>query len=444
MQAPTPDRKARRISADEAAALVKPGDWVDFGFGLGQPDAFDAALAARKEVLRDVKIRAALSVRPRAVLEQDPDCRAFGMLNWHFSGYDRRKHDAGQVGYIPMNFGEAPDMYRRFVERVDVACVQCCPLDSEGNFNFGPAGSYHKAMLERAKVVVVEVNPAMPYVQGPENGVHASLVDFVIDGDGRPIAEAPNPPITDVDRAIARHVVGEIEDGCCLQIGIGGTPNAVCSMIAGSGAKDLGIHSEMFVDGIVDLYEAGLITGARKAIDKGKMAFTFALGTRRQYDAIDRNPDVVGHPVDYTNLPHNIMRNDKAFSINSTTQMDLQGQAASESDGFRHLTGTGGQLQFVRGAYASKGGKSFICLPSTYDKRGEPRSRIVVGPTPGNIVTTPRTDTMYVATEHGMVNLKGKSVPERAKAMISIAHPDFREGLEREAREKNIIPRWFR
>ncbi len=440
----SPEKKARKISADDAAAMVKSGDWVDYGFGLGQPDVFDAALAARRQALRDVKIRAALTVRPRATLEADLNCEAFGMLNWHFSGYDRRKHDAGQCGYIPMNFGETPDLYRRFIEPVDVACVRCCPIDADGNFNFGPAASYQKAMTERAKIVIIEVCPQMPYVFGPENSIHSSRVDFVIDGDGRPMVEVPNPPISDIDRAIARHVVGELEDGACLQVGIGGTPNAVCSMIAGSGAKDLGVHSEMFVDGIIDLYEAGLITGARKSIDKGKMAFTFALGTKRQYDAIDRNPAAIGHPVDYTNLPHNIMRNDKVFSINSTTQIDLQGQASSETDGFRHLTGTGGQLQFVRGAYASKGGKSFICLPSTYDKRGKPQSRVVCGLTAGAVVTTPRTDTMYVATEYGMVNLKGKSVAERAKAMISIAHPDFREALEREARENNILPRWFR
>ncbi len=439
-----PDKKAIRISAEDAAALVQPGMWVDYGFGLGQPDVFDAALAARKTALRDIRIRNSLSVRPRAVLECDPDCETFAIFNWHFGGYDRRKHDAGQVNYIPMNFGEAPDLYRRFIERVDVACIRACPKDSNGIFNFGPAGSYQKAMLERARIVIIEIAPQMPYVHGPENGVHESQIDFVIDGDGREMVEAPNPPISDIDRAIAKYVAAEIEDGACLQIGIGGTPNAVCSMIAEAGVRDLGVHSEMMVDGIVDLHDAGLISGARKSIDKGKVVFTFALGTKRQYDLINNNPAMICHPVDYTNLPHNIMRNDRVFSINSTTQMDLQGQAVSESDGFRHLSGTGGQLQFVRGAYASKGGKSFICLSSTYDKRGEPRSRIVCELTPGNIVTTPRTDTMYVVTEYGMANLKGKSVAERAKALIAIAHPAFREKLEREARQNNILPRWFR
>jgi acyl-CoA hydrolase len=199
----------------------------------------------------------------------------------------------------------------------------------------------------------------------------------------------------------------------------------------------------MFVDGMIELIEAGLVTGSRKKLNPFQSTFTFALGSKRTYDFIHRNPRVQSFPVDYTNLPHHIMQNDRVVSINNTTQIDLQGQAASESDGHRHLTGTGGQLQFVRGAYASKGGKSFICLSSTYDKRGERRSRIVVNLTPGNIVTTPRTDTMYVATEYGIVNLKGKSVPERASALISIAHPDFREGLEREARAKRLLLRRF-
>jgi acyl-CoA hydrolase len=188
------------------------------------------------------------------------------------------------------------------------------------------------------------------------------------------------------------------------------------------------------------LYRAGRITGSRKTLDPGKIVYTFALGSSALYAAIDRNPEFHCYQVDYTNSPHIIMQNDGMISINNTTQIDLQGQAASESDGHRHISGTGGQLQFVRGAYASKGGKSFICLASTYDKRGERRSRIVLNLTPGNVVTTPRSDVMYIVTEYGMVNLKGKSVAERARALISIAHPDFREHLEHQAYEHCLIP----
>jgi acyl-CoA hydrolase len=242
-------------------------------------------------------------------------------------------------------------------------------------------------------------------------------------------------------RSTGRHIASEIEDGACLQIGIGGMPNAVCSLLLEGGVRDMGVHTEMLTDGLGELYRAGRVSGSRKAIDPGKIVYSFALGSRPLYAATHRNPDFLCCTVDYTNAPHIIMQNDNVISINNTTQIDLQGQAASESDGHRHISGTGGQLQFVRGAYSSHGGKSFICLASTYEKRGERRSRIVLNLTPGNIVTTPRSDVMYVVTEYGMVNLKGKSVAERAKALISIAHPDFREDLEREACEHRLTPR---
>jgi acyl-CoA hydrolase len=273
------------------------------------------------------------------------------------------------------------------------------------------------------------------------NGVHVSEVDHMIDGDHAPPSELRNPPPTDVDRAVARQIAGEIESGSCVQIGIGAMPNAVCSLLLESGVRDLGVHTEMLTDGIVELYKAGFITGVRKTLNPGKVVFTFALGSRSLYAAIDRNTDMLCCPVDYTNSPHIIMQNDHMVSINNTTQIDLQGQAASESDGHRHISGTGGQPQFVRGAYASKSGKSFICLSSTYERKGVRKSRIVLDLTPGNIVTTPRSDTMYVVTEYGMVNLKGKSVCERAKALIALAHPDFREALERDAYAHGLIPR---
>ena len=438
-------KTARGVTAAEAAALVKSGDWVDFGFGIGQPEAFDRALALRKDELAGVKIRAALSLRPRQVLEADREGRHFQWFNWHFSGYDRRQHDAGLANYIPMNFGEAPDFYRRFIDPVDLAVFKCCPRDARGFYNFSGACSYHAAIAERARRIVVEVDEKLPYCHGPGNGVHESQVDCVIHGDNPGPPEIANPPPSDIDRTIADFIAAEVEDGACLQIGIGAMPNAVCTTLKDSGVKDLGIHTEMLVDGIIDLYEAGIVTNARKQLNPGVITYTFAAGSKRQYDFLHDNRALETHPVDYTNLPHNIMQNDRVVSVNNTTQIDLQGQAASESDGHRHISGTGGQLQFVRGAYASKGGKSFVCLSSTYDKGkdGQRRSRIVVGLTPGNVVTTPRTDTMYVVTEYGMVNLKGRSVAERAKALIAIAHPDFREELSRGAREKNLVPRHF-
>jgi acyl-CoA hydrolase len=438
------DKQAREVSAKQAAALVASGMWLDWGIGLGQPDLFDAALAARKDELHGVKIRACLSLRPRAVLECDPEGEHFLWFNWHFSGYDRKQHDAGRANYLPMNFGETPDYYRRFIDPVDMVVLKTAPMDENGYFNFGGAAAYSHATCERAKCIVVEVCAGAPYVYGVQNAVHVSQVDYIITDGGGSSPAIKNPPVCEVDRRIAQLIAAEIEDGACLQIGIGSMPNAVCSMLKEAGARDLGVQTEMLTDGLIDLYEAGVVTGARKQLDRGKMVFTFAAGSERQYQVMHKNKDILSYPVDYTNLPQNLMRNDKVVSINNTTQMDLQGQAASESAGHRHISGTGGQLQFVRGAYASKGGKSFICLSSTYDKRGAPQSRIVLDLTPGNIVTTPRTDIMYVVTEHGIVNLKGKSVAERAVALISIAHPDFRDDLMREARANNLIPKGYR
>jgi acyl-CoA hydrolase len=432
---------ARKIDSEEAACFVKSGMWLDYGVGLCQPDVFDKALAARRESLRNVKIRSCLTMKPRAVLEEDPKGDHFFWFSWHFSGYDRKKHDTGCSNYIPLNLGEVPDYYRRFIDPVDIVILKTCTMDENGYFNFSASNLWHRAVIERAKIVIVEETNTLPYVYGDENGVHLSEVDYIIQGDDEPAPELVNPPPTETDRAVARRIASEVEDGACLQVGIGAMANAVCALLLESGVREIGIHTEMLTDGIGELYRGGTVSGSRKALNPGKVVFTFSLGSRWLYTATHRNRDFLCCPVDYTNSPHVIMQNDRVVSINNTTQIDLQGQAASESDGHRHISGTGGQLQFVRGAYASRGGKSFICLPSTYEKWGEVRSRIVLKLTPGNIVTTPRSDVMYVVTEYGMVNLKGKSVPERAQALISIAHPGFREALERQAYDNRLIPR---
>ena len=437
----TASAPARSISAEEAAGLVRSGMWLDYGMALSQPDVFDTALAARKADLHNVKIRSCLTMKPREVLEADPDGEHFHWFSWHFSGYDRRKHDEGRCHYTPLNLGEVPGYYRRFLDPVDIAILKTCPMDADGHFNFGATNSWHRTVIESAKTVILEITPGMPHVHGETNGVHVSEVDCIIEGDAQPLAELRNPPPSDTDRAVARQIAAEVGDGSCLQIGIGGMPDAVCALLVESGVRNLGVHTEMLTDGIGKLYAAGRITGSRKALNRGKIVCTFALGSAGLYSMLDRNPDFLCCPVDYTNSPNVIMRNERVIAINNTTQVDLQGQAASESDGHRHISGTGGQLQFVRGAYLSEGGKSFICLASTYERRGARRSRIVLNLTPGNIVTTPRSDMMYVVTEYGMVNLKGKSVPERARALISIAHPDFREELERQAHEHRLLPR---
>jgi acyl-CoA hydrolase len=443
MTTATAAKSAQRISPEAAAALVRSGDWLDYGAVLGQPDAFDKALSARIAELRDVSIRACLCTRPRAVVEADPDGEHVSFFNWHLGGYDRKQCDAGLQSYIPCNLGEIPDYYRRFIDPPELMVIKTRPADANGYFNFGAANLWHGAVASRAKVVIVEVDPAVPYVHGVDNGLHSSQVDFVIDGTGLPLPELPKAAPTDVDREVARLIATEVEDGACLQIGIGAMPDAVCSLLLDSGVRNLGIHTEMLTDGIIDLYRAGVITGSAKTMHPGKIVCTFGLGSKSTYDAIHENPDISCQPVEMTNLPHLIAQNDRMTSINNTTQMDLQGQAASESNGHRHISGTGGQLQFIRGAYASNGGKSFLCMSSTYERNGDRRSRVVLELTPGNVVTAPRSDVMHVVTEYGMVNLKGKSIPQRAKAMISIAHPDFRDDLEREARANGLIPRSF-
>ena len=374
-------------------------------------------------------------------MEADPEGLHVHQLSWHFSGLDRIQSGKGRCAYIPVHLGEIPDYYRRFVDPGDVAVLKTRPMDDHGNFNLSCANVWHRAMAMRAKTVIVETSDALPHVDGADNDLHVSEVDYVIDGGHLPGATLINPSPTEVDEAVARQIAGEIEDGACLQIGIGGMPNAVCALLQRGGATDLGVHTEMLTDGIIDLYKAGVVTGARKNLDPGKIVASFALGSPDLYAAMHDNPDVHCRAVDYTNSFVAISANARMVSINNTTQMDLQGQAASESDGFRHISGTGGQSEFLRGSYASKGGKSFICLSSTYEKNGQRKSRIVLSLTPGNVVSGQRSDIMYVVTEYGMVNLKAKSIPERARALISIAHPDFREELERGAYEHRVIPR---
>lgn len=435
--------KEKTCSAHEVASWVNSGDNVDYGMSIQQPDVFDAALAEQKGRLSNVTVRGTLSTRARQVIEQDPEQQHFTFENWHFSGYDRKKFEQGLESYIPFNFGEGPSIYRSH-RKVDLVVLKTTPMDEHGFFNFGATNTYARAICDVAKCIVVETCTEMPLCNGTENVVHISEVDAVIEGDNKPLFELPNAAVSDLDKAVASYITPLIKDGSCLQIGIGGMPNAVCSALAASDVKDLGIHTEMFVDGMVDLVEAGKVTGWQKQTFRGKIVYTFALGTQRTYDFIHKNEACLSIPVDETNLPHHISKNHNVVSINNCLQIDLTGQVASESSGYRHISGTGGQLQFVRGAVQSAGGLSFMCLSSRYiDLDGNAVPRISAGIAPGTVVTTPRSDVMYVVTEYGIVNLKGKSVSERALALISIAHPDDRDGLMEQARRNKILSRKY-
>lgn len=432
----------KSTTADQIAGTVQSGDVLDYGMSINQPDLFDRALAERAAELSDVYIRGILTVSPRQVVLADPDQKHFSYDNWHFGTWDRRQFDEHRVSYIPFNFGESPQIYRDYLQ-IDLLVIKTTPMDRHGFFNFGASNAMVRVACEIAKRVVVETSSALPLCYGIENAVHISEVAAVIEGNNQPPVELPSATITDIDRQVADYILQEVDDGACLQIGIGGMPNAVCGALADSPIKDLGVHTEMFVDGMVDLAEQGKLTGAKKSSYRGKIAYSFALGSARCYDFIDQNEQCISLPVNETNLPENIARNANVVSINNAMQIDLSGQVCSESAGFAQRTGTGGQLQFVRGAVMSPGGKSFMCLSSQFTRGDQSISRILPGVEPGTVVTTPRTDVMYVVTEYGITNLKGKSVAQRAQALIGLAHPDNRDQLHQQAREAGLLNRKY-
>ena len=424
----------------EAVKVVQSGDWVDYGWCTNHPIALDKALAARKDELRDVKVRGGVTMWMPEIAKADDAGDHFTWNSWHCSGIDRKIITKGMGFFSPMRYSELPRFYRENLS-VDVAMIQVTPMDNHGNFSYALGASHLADMLEKAKVIIVEVNQNLPWVYGL-NGCEINIqdVDYVVEGENPPVAQlGGGGEPTDVDRAVAKLIVEQIPNGACLQLGIGGMPNTVGSMIAQSDLKDLGVHTEMYVDGFVDLAMAGKITGKNKALDKGRQVYAFAAGTQKLYDYVDRNPDVMAAPVDYTNDVRVIAQLDNFISINNAIDMDLFGQVNAESAGLKHISGTGGQLDFVMGAYLSKGGKSFICMSSTVTgKDGTVKSRIVPTLTPGSIATDPRSCVHYIVTEYGMVNLKGLSTWERAEALISIAHPDFREQLIQDAEKMHI------
>lgn len=432
--------QAKLRSAEKAVEVVRSGQWVDYGFGLGQPILLDAALARRKDELRDVKIRGTLALAPRQVVAVDPDREVFTYSSWHFGGYERKLHDADLCNYIPMTYRNMPRYYRNTLQ-VDVAMVTVAPMDKHGFFNFSLTNSATRAILETAKTVIVEINENLPVaLGGQEECIHISEVDFIVEGNNPKLTELPAAQPDEVDQRVARLIVDEIVDGATIQLGIGGMPNAVGNLIAESDVKDLGMHTEMLVDAYLAMYEKGKLTNRRKEHNRGKGTWTFCVGTKKLYDWVDHNPGLAAYPVDYTNEPAVIAAHDNFISVNNCVEVDLYGQISSESSGPRQISGTGGQLDFVTGAYASRGGKSFICFRSTYTEKQDNRlcSRVVPTLPDGGAVTAPRSQAHYLVTEWGKVILAGCSTWERAERIISIAHPDFRDDLIKEAEQLKI------
>ena len=431
--------KNKCVTADTAVKAIKDGDWVEYAWGASDASLLGEAISRRKDELRDVNLRGGVLLKPLPFIENDPGQDHFTWNSMHMGGYERKLAAKGLAYYIPIKYSEVP-RYIRENCRTDVVAIQVAPMDEHGYFNFGVSISHYAAAIDKARTVIVEVNEDMPKVHGGfEHTVHISKVDYIVEGGHSGLPVLPSAAPSDIDKMIADHVLEEIHDGSCIQLGIGGMPNALGKMIAESDLKDLGIHTEMLVDGFVDMVEAGRVTGLKKNIDKGRMAYSFAAGSQKLYDFMKDNPSIAAYPVDYTNHPFVASQIDQLISINSAVEIDLSGQVCSETAGPKIISGSGGQLDFVEGSYNSKGGKSFICLPSTYtDKDGKLHSRIKAMMTYGSVITDTRTGVQYVVTEHGKVNLKGMSSWQRAEALISIAHPDFRDELIEEAKALKI------
>lgn len=431
--------KRKLRTPEEAVKLVKDGDWVDYSVGIGFPVLLDAALAKRKNELRDIKIRGSLAMQPIQAVEQDRERKTFTYNSWHCSGYERKLCDEGLCNYIPMIFRNMASYYRRYLT-VNVAMISVAPMDSKGFFNFSMVNCTTRAILDAADLIILEVNEHMPHVYGgQEDCIHISEVDVVVEGEHKPLAQLPIPPATEIDEKIASLLLPHIPDGATIQLGIGGMPNSVGKLMAESDLKDLGMHTELLSDGFVDLYEAGKLTNSRKTLHRGKGVFGIALGSQRLYDWVGENQGLLSFSMDYVNQPSVMAQMENMISINNCIAIDLYGQVSSESAGTRHISGTGGQLDFSTGAYDAPGGKGFICMTSSYrDKSGNLKSRILPKFTQGDIITTPRTQAFYIVTEYGIVNLAGRSTWERAELLISLAHPDFRDELIAAADKQKI------
>ncbi|WP_230290959.1 acetyl-CoA hydrolase/transferase family protein [Croceicoccus sp. Ery5] len=422
----------RRTTPEAAVRSIPSGAKIAMGMGVAQPPALLRALADRAaaQEVSGLSLYYLLSTaNAETVLRTELRDRIRPVSLFHSANERRLDADAEEketppVDLVPTAFSQAPNVLSQQVD-VDVLLTTVAPMDQDGYFNLGTNTDYALAVSRSARKVILEVNPAMPRVRGdcriPINRVTALVENPV------PLLEFPPAAIDEVDVAIGRLVSELVEDGACLQMGIGALPDAVCGALVDH--RQLGVHTELMAPGLAQLIRRGVVDNSRKAVCPGRTVFTFAMGDRALYEFLDDNPMVEAYPVDYVNNPAVIAQNDRVVSVNATLEVDLQGACNSEQIGGRQFSAAGGQLDFVRGASASKGGKSIIACHSTAANGAA--SRIVArlsGP-----VTTPRNDVQYICTEYGVVNLRGLSLAERAKALIGIAHPDFREALEREA-----------
>ena len=430
--------KQKLRTPEDAVCVVKSGDWIDYTSSLGKPVLLDRALAKRKDELFDVKVRGNLIDGPIMVAECDEENEHFIYHSWHCSAYERKLCDRGLCYYIPMVFHNNAAYYEFFLN-VNVVMVSVSPMDRHGYFNFSVNTGVAAPIVRMADIVIVEVNENMPKVYGGyDECIHISDVDYIVEGPHEPFQYTPVPEPTLIDRKISENIVPYLVDGSTLQLGIGSMPNALGELLAKSDLKDLGMHTELCSDAFLSLYRSGKLTNRKKNIDRGKGVYGCAIGSKDLFDWLEENHGIAAYPLEYVNRPSVISQIDNMVSINSCVAVDLYGQVAAESAGARQISGTGGQLDFLVGASASRGGKAFICMSSLHtDRYGVKHSRIKPQFN-GDIVTSPRSQVYFLVTEYGIINLEGRSTWERAEDLISIAHPDFRDELIKEAESKKI------
>lgn len=420
--------KEHLFTPAQAVQQIKSGQRVVVAHACGEPSIILDALVANAAQYENVEIIHMVAMGKAAYCQPQYD-KNFHHNAFFLGGSTRAAAAEGRMDFTPVYFSEIPSLLREDL-RPNVTLLQCSPPDAHGYVSLGVSVDYTKPAAEASDLVIAQVNPNMPRTLG-DSFLHVTQIGCLVEAD-TPVIELAPPKIGDVERAIGENVASLVRDGDTLQLGIGAIPDAVLLFLKEK--NDLGIHTEMFSDGVVELVEAGVITNKAKTLHRGQSVATFLMGTRRLYDYVNNNPAVAMYPVDYVNDPYVIGQNDNLVSINSCVQVDIMGQVVSTSAGLRQISGVGGQVDFVRGANLSKGGRAIMAMPSTTGKGKI--SKIVPFLDQGSAVTTTRNEVNYVITEYGIAKLKGKSLRQRAEALIRIAHPDFRDELTAEFRRR--------
>lgn len=425
--------RSRVTSAAEAVGHIQSGQRVWIHPGCCTPKPLVDAMVGRADQLRDVEVVHILTLAAAPYVDKGME-ESFRHTALFTGGNVREAVNAGRADFVPIHLHEVSELVLSGIMPVDVCLIQLSPPDEHGFCSFGAGVDATKTAVEQASVVIAMVNQQMPRTLG-DSFVHISKLTHIVEAD-EPLLELPMAgEVSEVSKSIGQHIASLIPDGATLQMGIGEIPDAVLLFLGDK--KDLGVHTEMFSDGLVDLFEAGVVTNEKKSLHRGKIVTSFVIGTKRAFDFVDNNPFMEFHPNEYVNDPFVVARNDKMVAINSAISVDLTGQVCADSIGTSIYSGFGGQVDFIRGATRSKGGKPIIALPST--AKGGTISRLVDTLLPGSGVVTSRADVNYVVTEYGIADLWGRSLRERAQQLIAIAHPDFREDLERAARERNLL-----